>query len=68
MHPCNYDQAGRSIGTHHALSAEREWSAYWLVHTDAWNRMSEDLAKKLVKVYFNCRALDKVRKAKWDSE
>ena len=50
MHPCGYDQAGLS-------SVERVWSAYGRVHTDARNRMSKNRAKKLVKVYFDGRAL-----------
>ena len=41
-----------------ASSAERVWSAYGRVHTDA--RTGCRRAKKLVKVYFNGRALEKV--------
>ena len=36
-----------------ASSAERVWSAYGRVHTDARNRLTKPQAKKLVKVYFN---------------
>ena len=32
------------------------------MHTDAQNRLSKDQAKKMVKVYFICRALEKARK------
>ena len=35
-----------------ASSAERVWSSYGHVHTDARNRMSKERAKKLVKIYF----------------
>ena len=51
-----------------ASSAERVWSAYGRVHTDARNRLSKYRAKKLVKVYFNGRALDKARKVEWESQ
>ena len=51
-----------------ASSAERVWSAYGRVHSDAQNRLSKDRAKKLVKVYFNGRALEKARKLEWESQ
>ena len=38
------------------------------VHTDARNRMSKGRAKKLVKVYFNGRALAKARKVECESQ
>ena len=49
-------------------SAGRVWSAYGRVHTDARNRLTKDRAKKLVKVYFNGRALEKARKVEWESQ
>ena len=32
------------------------------------NRLSKDREKKLVKVYFNGRALEKARKVEWESQ
>ena len=49
-------------------NTERVWSAYGRVHTDTRNRMSKNRAKKLVKVYFNGRALQKARKVEWASK
>ena len=44
-----------------------DWSsAYGCVHTDARNRLSKDRTKKLVKVYFNCLALEKAQKVEWE--
>ena len=43
-----------------ASSAERVWSAYGCV--------PKDQAKKLVKVYFNGRALEKAREVEWESQ
>ena len=51
-----------------ASSAERVWSAYGRVHTDARNRLTKARAKKLVKVYFNGRALETARKVEWESQ
>ena len=54
-----------------ASSAEQVWSAYGRVHTDALNRMLKNhwaKTRKLVKVYFNSRALQKVRKVEWESK
>ena len=54
----------------HPSSAELlgVWSAYGRVHTYAQNRLSKHLAKKLVNVYFNGRALEKARKVEWESQ
>ena len=62
MHPCVLAQPCS------ASSAEQIRSAYGCMHTDARNRISKDRAKKLVKVYFNGRALDKAQKVEWESQ
>ena len=50
----------------HNFCAERVWSAYGRVpHTDARNKLSRKKTKKLVKVYFNGRVLEKARKVEW---
>ena len=51
-----------------ASSAERVWSSYGHVHTDARNRMSKERAKKLVKVYFNGCTVEKALKLDWESQ
>ena len=51
-----------------ASSAERLWSSYRHVHTDARNRMSKERAKKLVKIFFNCRTVEKALKLDWESQ
>ena len=51
-----------------ASSVEQVWPAYGRVHTDTRNRVLKDQAKKLVKVYFHGRALEKARKDEWESQ
>ena len=49
-------------------SAERVWSSFGHVHTDARNRMSKERAKKLVKIFFNGRMLEKALKLDRESQ
>ena len=51
-----------------ASSDERVWLSYGHVHTDTRNRMSKERAKKLVKIYFNGRTVEKALKLDWESQ
>ena len=51
-----------------ASSAELVWLSYWHVHTDTRNRMLKELSKKLVKIYFNGRTVEKALKLDWESQ
>ena len=46
--------------------AELVWLSYWHVHTNTRNRMSTELAKKLVKIYFNGSTVEKALKLDWE--
>ena len=51
-----------------ASCAEQVWSSNGHVHTNARNRMSKERAKKLVKIYFNGRTVEKALKLDWESQ
>ena len=51
-----------------ASRAERVWSSYGREHTNTRNRMSKERAKKLVKIYFNGRTVEKALKLDWVSQ
>jgi hypothetical protein len=51
-----------------ASACERVWSAYKRIHTESRNRMSHDVAKKLLQVYFNERVWKANEEHNWEME